>query len=149
MVCLAVNGRLLQIRPSPGIEVVELVEGQPPSPGALASPLCQLTVLRNKEWVGLRIGGPGGKILQAKRRGRSRFCFYSDKFGFGEQWVVEPEPPEGWTSAQVLPRLSLLRLPVRCFVFPGCQKWPPPPCLSPCLCLAFLPLTRQVCLETP
>eukprot|EP00192_Tetraselmis_astigmatica_P015759 CAMPEP_0117652760 /NCGR_PEP_ID=MMETSP0804-20121206/2809_1 /TAXON_ID=1074897 /ORGANISM="Tetraselmis astigmatica, Strain CCMP880" /LENGTH=105 /DNA_ID=CAMNT_0005458849 /DNA_START=47 /DNA_END=361 /DNA_ORIENTATION=- len=45
----------------------------------------------------------GDKMLQAKRKG-SRYGFFSTKFGVAEQWVVEPEPIEGWESAQVVLR---------------------------------------------
>ena len=55
---------------------------------SIADPATHLTVVRQDRFVGFRSDAAGGKMLQARKRGASKLCFYNANFGINEQWEV-------------------------------------------------------------
>lgn len=93
---LEVDGCLLGANPAPaGAKLVDFGPLPAELCSGLGEPACQLTVLRAGEWAGFRLHG-SDRLLQGKRKGSSRFAFFSTHFGVAEQWVLAPEPPPGW-----------------------------------------------------
>jgi hypothetical protein len=106
VVALSVGGRMLVAQPTAAnAKVVEFGPtgaARGAGPEALLDPACQLTVQRAGEWVGFKLDG---RMLQAKRKGSSRFAFFSPHFGVAEQWTLSPEPTtDEWSRQAVVLR---------------------------------------------
>ena len=82
---------------------------------SIADPMTHLTVVRQGRNVGFRSDVAGGKMLQARKRGASKLCFFNVNFGINEQWETMDEPKrrsgdDEWVSTTM--RLRNRRLPL-------------------------------------
>eukprot|EP00241_Pyramimonas_parkeae_P011830 CAMPEP_0114235932 /NCGR_PEP_ID=MMETSP0058-20121206/6529_1 /TAXON_ID=36894 /ORGANISM="Pyramimonas parkeae, CCMP726" /LENGTH=203 /DNA_ID=CAMNT_0001347757 /DNA_START=93 /DNA_END=701 /DNA_ORIENTATION=- len=77
---------------------------------SIADPTTHLVVIKQGRWLGFRSTISGGKLLQARKRGSSKLCFFNFNFGIFEQWETDDQPGgSGWSTT--LMRLRNRRLP--------------------------------------
>ncbi|KAK3282878.1 hypothetical protein CYMTET_9405 [Cymbomonas tetramitiformis] len=95
--------------PSPSTDVFEYVQTSVNEGISIAEPATHLVVIKQGRWLGFRSTAASGKLLQARKRGVSKLCFFNFNFGIFEQWETDDEPSGGgWSTA--LMRLRNRRL---------------------------------------
>lgn len=91
-------------------EVVEFTPSGLRDASSIADPATHLVVIKQGRFLGFRSNAAGGKLLQVRKRGASKLCFFNFNFGINEQWETDDEPHgEGWSTA--IMRLRNRRLP--------------------------------------
>ena len=108
---------------------------------SIADPATHLVVLKQGRYIGFRSNAAGGKMLQVRKRGGSKLCFFNFNFGINEQWETDDEPQgdEGWSTS--IMQLRNRRLPsfiltvevmrVPSTLVPGYTEGAPPPSVPP------------------
>lgn len=93
-----------------GADVLAFVASGLEAGVSIADSRTHLMVTRQGRWLGFRSNAAGGKMLQARKRGANKLCFYNQNFGTFEQWETNDMPTdESWTTALV--QLRNRRLP--------------------------------------